>query len=163
MTRKRCRRASSTKCLIFVAVLMCLVAWVRSRRSALWIRSSVCHGYAMPASKRGIYTLRGETISYSSEAGFCLCKQRFTTAHRACPKTPVDCARECKLANGIHRHRARTSNAPLVECKKLLRSRRPRGEILHLFRELKSAVEKPRMHYLHLPGLRKKISDDYVA
>ena len=117
----------------------------------------------MPASKRGIYTLRGETISYSSEAGFCLCKQRFTTAHRACPKTPVDCARECKLANGIHRHRARTSNAPLVECKKLLRTRRPSGEILHLFRELKSAVEKPRMHNLHLPGLRKKISDDYVA
>ena len=59
--------------------------------------------HAKPASKYerarlGIFAFLGTKISYSSEAGFCLCERRFTTAHRACPKIPVDCASECRLA-----------------------------------------------------------------
>ena len=167
MVRKRRRRTSDRKCFI-VAVSICLVSWVRSRRSALWIQASVCHEYAKPASKYerarlGIFAFLGKKISYSSEAGFCLCERRFTTAHRACPKIPVDCASECRLAKAIVSPRARTLNKPLVQCKELLRSHHPRDEILHLFGELLDAVQTPKMNVHNLPGLRRKISDDFVA
>ena len=89
-----------------------------------------------------------------------------TSIHDSAPRVPQDSSRlrsECRLAKAIVSPRARTLNKPLVQCKELLRSHHPRDGILQLFGELLDAVETPKMNVHKLPGLRRKISDDFVA
>ena len=94
----------------------------------------------------------------------------WSTAHRGCPKFPVDCANECATSDvpppphdgvkrsrrWLHRFDATRRRAKCVET-----SIQP--EIRRLFEKIETATMTPKMPVRSLPNLRKIITTDFVA
>jgi alpha 1,2-mannosyltransferase len=142
--------------------------------TAVWVETHGCHAYGKPISIRGKHRHLPRR-SFDPKSGFCLCRRShdgfaWSTAHRGCPKFPVDCANECATSDvpppphdgvkrsrrWLHRFDATRRRAKCVET-----SIQP--EIRRLFEKIETATMTPKMPVRSLPNLRKIITTDFVA
>ena len=136
--------------------------------TAVWVETLGCHAYGKPISIRGKHRR-----SLDTKSGFCLCRRShdgyaWSTAHRGCPKFPVDCATECATSDasppphdGVKRSRRWLHWFDATRAKCVETSIQP--EIRRLFEKIKTAVTTPKMPVRSLPNLRKTITKDFVA